>query len=207
VKIELKKRYGIYLAVIGVIVLIVLRFFAFNSGDHMNHGLDNNGQGQMGMEMEENNSSNLNANEYMFAEMMISHHQQAVEMSNLALTTSKNAKVLDLAQRIKDAQSVEIVQMQSWLGKDGSNQEMNDQMGHDMGGIMSEADMAILKSSTGATFDKLFLEGMIAHHEGALSMVTMINETSNQEVDTFGLNVIKVQTAEIAEMKQILASL
>lgn len=206
-KIELKKRDGIYLAVIGVIVLVVLRFFAFNSGNHMNNGFDENDQGQMGMEMEENNSSNLNASEYMFAEMMISHHQQAVEMSNLALTTSKNAKVLDLAKRIKDAQSVEIVQMQSWLGTDESNKKMNDHMGHDMGGIMSEADMATLKSSTGATFDKLFLEGMIAHHEGALSMVTMIKETSNKEVDTFGLNVIKVQTAEIAEMKQILASL
>ena len=67
--------------------------------------------------------------------------------------------------------------------------------------------MAALKSSTGATFDKLFLEGMIIHHEGALHMVTMINNTNNQEVNSFGLNVVKVQTAEIAEMKVILASL
>jgi uncharacterized protein (DUF305 family) len=206
-KIELKKRDGIYLAIIGVLILIVLRVFAFNSGNHMNDGSDENGRGQMGMGMEQNNSSNLSGNEFMFAEMMIPHHQQAVDMSDLALATSKNAKVLDLAQRIKDAQSVEIVQMQSWLGTGESNQKMDGHMGHDMGGMMSEAEMATLKSATGSTFDKLYLEGMIAHHEGALDMVTMIKDTSDQEVDTFGLNVIKVQTAEITEMKEILASL
>lgn len=173
----------------------------------MNDGFGDNGRGQMGMGMEQNNSSNLSGNEFMFAEMMIPHHQQAVDMSELALATSKNAKVLDLAQRIKDAQSAEIVQMQSWLGTGESNQMMNDHMGHDMGGMMSEAEMATLKSATGSTFDKLFLEGMIAHHEGALDMVTMIKDTSDQEVDTFGLNVIKVQSAEITEMKEILASL
>jgi uncharacterized protein (DUF305 family) len=97
--------------------------------------------------------------------------------------------------------------MQSWLGTDDSNQMMGDHMGHNMGGMMSDEDMAALKSSTGTTFDKLFLEGMIIHHEGALQMVTMIDETNNQEVNTFGLNVIKVQTEEIAEMKEILASL
>jgi uncharacterized protein (DUF305 family) len=125
----------------------------------------------------------------------------------MALVTSKNAKILDLAKRIKDAQSAEIIQMQSWLGTDDSNQMMGDHMGHNMGGMMSDEDMAALKSSTGTTFDKLFLEGMIIHHEGALQMVTMIDDTNNQEVNTFGLNVIKVQTEEIAEMKEILASL
>ena len=204
-KIELKKRDGIYFAIIGVLILIVLRFFAFDSGNHMNDRFDDRGRDQMGMG--QNNSSYLSGNEYMFAEMMIPHHQQAVDMSDLALATSKNAKVLDLAKRIKDAQSAEIVQMQSWLGTDQSNQMMNGDMGHFMGGMMSDADMAALKSSTGATFDKLFLEGMIIHHEGALHMVTMINETNNQEVNSFGLNVVKVQTAEIAEMKDILASL
>jgi len=206
-KIEINKRDGIYLAIIGVLILIVLRFFAFDSGHRMNDRFDEKGRGQMGMGMEENNSSNLSGNEFMFAEMMIPHHQQAVDMSDLALATSKNAKVLDLAQRIKDAQSAEIVQMQSWLGTGGSNEMMNGHMGHDMGGMMSEADMANLKSSSGTTFDKLFLEGMIIHHEGALQMVSMINDTNNQKVNSFGLNVVKVQTAEIAEMKEILASL
>jgi uncharacterized protein (DUF305 family) len=206
-KIELKKRDGFYLAIIGVLILIVLRVFAFNSGNHMNGGFEENDRGQMGMGMEENNSSNLSGNEFMFAEMMIPHHQQAVDMSDLALATSKNAKVLDLAQRIKDAQSAEIVQMQSWLGTGDSDKMMGGHKGHDMGGMMSEEEMATLKSSTGVTFDKLFLEGMIAHHEGALDMATMIKDTNDQEVNSFGLNVVKVQTAEIVEMKEILASL
>jgi uncharacterized protein (DUF305 family) len=205
--IEFKKRDGFYLIIIGILLLVLLRVFAFNSGDHMTNRFDQRGEGQMGMGNGQNNSSNLSGNEYMFAEMMIPHHQQAVDMSVMALATSTNAKVLDLAKRIKDAQSAEIIQMKSWLGPNDSNQMMGDHMGHSMGGMMSEEDMAILKSSTGTTFDKLFLEGMIIHHEGALQMVTMINGTTNQEVNTFGLNVIKVQTAEIAEMKEILASL
>lgn len=205
--IEFKKRDGIYLVIIGILLLVLLRVFAFNSGDHMNNSFDQRGEGQMGMGNGQNNASDLSGNEYMFAEMMIPHHQQAVDMSEMALVTSKNAKILDLAKRIKDAQSAEIIQMQSWLGTDDSNQMMGDHMGHNMGGMMSDEDMAALKSSTGTTFDKLFLEGMIIHHEGALQMVTMIDDTNNQEVNTFGLNVIKVQTEEIAEMKEILASL
>lgn len=206
-KIEFKKRDGIYLTIIGILLLVLFGFLAFNPGNHMNRDFDEKGRGQMGMGFDQNNSSNLNGNEYMFAEMMIPHHQQAVDMSEMALVTSKNAKILDLAKRIKDAQSAEIIQMQSWLGSDDSNQMMGDHMGHNMGGMMSEEDMATLKSSTGTTFDRLFLEGMIIHHEGALQMATMINDTNNQEVNSFGLNVVKVQTAEIAEMKEILASL
>ena len=205
--IEIKKRDGIYLAIIGILVLIVLRFIAFESDNHMSNRFDEKDRGQMGMGMNQHYSSNLNGNEYMFAEMMIPHHQQAVDMSDMALTTSKNARVLDIAKRIKDAQSVEIVQVQSWLGTSQTNPMMDGHMGHDMGGMMSDADMATLKSSTGTTFDKLFLEGMITHHEGALHMVTMIKDTNNQEVNSFGLNVVKVQTSEIAEMKEILASL
>jgi uncharacterized protein (DUF305 family) len=205
--IEFKKRDGFYLLIIGILLLVLLRVIAFNSGDHMNNRSDQRGEGQMGMGSGQNNASNLSGNEYMFAEMMIPHHQQAVDMSVMALATSTNPRVLDLAKRIKDAQSAEIIQMQSWLGPNDSNKMMSDHMGHNMGGMMSEEDMAILKSSTGATFDKLFLEGMITHHEGALQMVTMINDTTTQEVNAFGLNVIEVQSEEIREMKEILESL
>lgn len=204
--IEFKKRDGFYLIIIGILILILLRVFAFNSGNHMNDHFDEKGRGEMGMGLDRNNSSNLSGNEYMFAEMMIPHHQQAVEMSEMALATSKNAKILDLAKRIKEAQSAEITQMQSWIGPNDSSHMMDEHMGHNMGGMMSDEEMAKLKSSTGATFDKLFLEGMIVHHEGAIQMVTMIDDTNNKEVNSFGLNVVKVQNAEIAEMKEILAS-
>jgi uncharacterized protein (DUF305 family) len=206
-KIEIKKRDGIYLAIIGVLVLIVLRIFSFNSDNHMNNRTYGERNDHMGKGMNQNGATNLSGNEFMFAEMMIPHHQQAVDMSDLALTTSKNSKILDLAKRIKEAQSAEIIQMQSWLGTNGGNQMMNDHMGHQMGGMLSEEEISNLKSSSGSTFDRWFLEGMIAHHEGALHMVLMIKETGNQEVNSFGLNVTKVQTAEITEMKEILASL
>jgi len=206
-KIELKKRDGIYLVIIGGLILIILGYFNSTSRNHMNNDFDEPGRGQMGMGIEPNNSSNLNGSDSMFTEMMIPHHQQAVEMSDLALSTSTNIKVLDLAKRIKTAQSSEILQMQSWLGTSDSDENMDEHMGHGMGGMMSESEMETLKLSTGKTFDRLFLEGMITHHEGALHMVTMIKDTDNLEINTFGLDVTKVQTAEIAEMKELLASL
>jgi uncharacterized protein (DUF305 family) len=205
--IEFKRRDGIYLAIIGILVLIILRLISLNSDNHMNFLSGDRSNNQMGMGKNQNNSSDLNGNEYMFAEMMIPHHQQAVDMSVLALATSKNASILDLAKRIKDAQSAEIVQMKFWLVANNQDQMMNNHMGHQMGGMMSDADMATLKASTGSTFDRLFLEGMIIHHEGALQMVTMIKNTGNQEVNTFGLNVVEVQSAEIREMKEILEGL
>jgi len=152
-------------------------------------------------------ASDLEMNESMFAEMMIPHHQQAVDMSDLALEKSTNPKILDLAQRIKSAQSSEIIQMQSWLGGEEANSMMTDHSGHSMGGMLTKEEFSKLESSSGVTFDTLFLEGMIVHHEGAIDMAQMIKDTTTQEVNTFGLNVVEVQSAEIREMKEILESL
>ncbi len=169
----------------------------------MGSAANGDNQGMMG-----DNSST--ANEFssvdtMFAQMMIPHHEQAVEMSKLAKTRSSNPDVLALAQQIHDAQAPEIELMQSWLGGEGAVDMMDHDMG--MGGMLDEADMATLESATGAQFDKLFLEGMIAHHEGALEMTDLILDSSNEDVKTLGQNIVESQTAEIATMKAMLEAM
>ena len=200
-KINFGKKAGIYLVVIGLIILIALRVFNSDSGTHMMG--DSSAEGMNNSQ----SASDLEMNEYMFAEMMIPHHQQAVDMSDLALKKSTNPKILDLAQRIKSAQSSEIIQMQSWLGGKEAKSMMSDHSGHSMGGMLTDEEFSKLESSSGVTFDTLFLEGMIVHHEGAIDMAQMIKDTTTQEVNEFGLNVVEVQSEEIREMKEILESL
>ena len=137
----------------------------------------------------------------MFAEMMIPHHQQAVEMSELALATSTNPDIRALATEIRDAQAPEIEQMRAW----GATGE--EHMGHQMMGMLSDAQMEALRAAEGKTFDRLFLEGMIAHHEGAIDMAQMIVGSKNTEARTLGENIVSSQTAEIKRMRELLAAL
>lgn len=206
--IEFKRRDGIYLAIIGFLVLIILRILASDSGSHLFGSSDlQSHSGMKNEQMDESIASGLEMNEYMFAQMMIPHHQQAVDMSSLALKKSTNPGVLDLAKRIKDSQSAEIIQMRSWLGSSESNSMMSDHSGHSMGGMLSEEEFSKLENSSGLAFDTLFLEGMIVHHEGAIDMSRMIKDSTNQEINLFGINVIDVQSAEIREMKELLENL
>ncbi|CAB4553829.1 unannotated protein [freshwater metagenome] len=141
----------------------------------------------------------------MFAQMMIPHHEQAIEMSTLAETRTENADVLALAQQIKSAQMPEISQMTTWLADAGAPLSM----GHDMGddGMLSADEMTTLTNATGIEFDRLFLAGMIAHHQGALEMAKTVQNSKNAEVKVLSDNISSSQTAEIEEMKKLLANL
>jgi uncharacterized protein (DUF305 family) len=141
----------------------------------------------------------------MFAQMMIPHHEQAVEMSTLAETRSQNADVLALAQQVKEAQAPEIALMTAWLTEAGAPLTM----GHDMGddGMLSAEEMTALANSSGVEFDKLFLTGMIGHHEGAVTMAQSVAGSSNTEVKALSESIISSQTTEIEKMKQLLAAL
>jgi uncharacterized protein (DUF305 family) len=107
-------------------------------------------------------SSNFSMDDIMFAQMMIPHHQQAVEMSELALIVASDENVKALAEEIASEQETEIDQMKSWLTSAGASEHMGHSMG--MNGMVSESDMARLLESKGPEFDKLFLELMIYHH-------------------------------------------
>ena len=144
----------------------------------------------------------------MFATMMIDHHQQAIDMSDMLLAkTGVDARVTDLATRIKAAQAPEIATMRGWLADWGVPSAAPGSMGHG-DGMMSETDMAALEAAPGGEAGKLFLQQMIVHHEGAVAMAR--TETADGQ-DPLALalaaTVITAQTAEIAEMKELLAQL
>ena len=141
----------------------------------------------------------------MFAQMMIPHHEQALLMSELARTRSENSEVKKLAEQIFAAQSPEIAQMKTWLDKTGSGLSM----GHDMGmnGMLSDEEIQNLKDAKGKAFDRLFLEGMINHHEGAIHMAEMIIDSDNEEVKKLGLSIQSSQQKEIELMKELLTAI
>jgi uncharacterized protein (DUF305 family) len=140
----------------------------------------------------------------MFLAMMIPHHEQAVEMSKLAATNGASPQVQKLAESIASAQGPEIIQMQSLLEAGGALGELGKHMGH-MDGLLSEEQMSELRNAQGADFDRLYLEGMIMHHEGAITMAqNVIDSGGNSAVIALAQTIIGAQTAEISQMKQML---
>lgn len=139
----------------------------------------------------------------MFAQTMIPHHQQAVDMSELAIERATDPEVRALAEQIRDAQAPEIELMERWLDASGVGMSMGD---HDMGmgGMLGEDEMTALEDSTGAEFDRLYLEGMIEHHEGAIKMAQMVLNSENPEVRELGDAIVESQTVEIEQMSQML---
>lgn len=197
-QINIDKKTGAFLAIIAALVLVIA-FISFGSG---RGGHD--GKHDMGMHGGDKKKSSMNGSDQMFLQMMIPHHEQAIEMSDLALAKSKNSEVLKLAQQIKDAQSAEIVSMKSWLQDAGASEDMGHEMDHGMGGMMTAEELASLKSATGKEFDRQFLTSMIAHHEGALHMVMMIKDSEDSNLRTLYKNIVKTQSDEIEWMKRVL---
>jgi uncharacterized protein (DUF305 family) len=145
-----------------------------------------------------------------FAQGMIPHHQQAVEMAALADGRAADPAVAELAGKIEAAQQPEIDTMNGWLTAWGSPSAMPG-MGMDHGsmpGMMTGADMDKLKAAKGAAFDKQFLTMMISHHEGAIAMAEQETaEGSHAEAKALAAKIITDQQAEIVTMKKHLADL
>ena len=149
-------------------------------------------------------TSELIPDDAMFLAMMIPHHEQAIEISNLAKTNGASPEVLELATSIANAQGPEIAQMQGLLEAAGALGEIGKHMGH-MDGMLSEEQIAAIKDARGAEFDRLYLEGMIAHHEGAVKMAqNAIDSGGNAAVIAVAEQQLAAQTAEIAQMKKLL---
>jgi uncharacterized protein (DUF305 family) len=149
--------------------------------------------------------STFDMNDVMFAQMMIPHHTQAVELATLAESNTTTAAILDLAARIKGAQQPEIDTMTAWLAAAGAMMDGHSAHGMSMPGLVSDADMAALEQATGAEFDALFLSHMIQHHEGAIDMANdVLATTANDEVAALATAIVAAQTAEIDEMRTLL---
>ena len=146
---------------------------------------------------------NLGMNEIMFAQGMMPHHQQAIEMSNMALKNGASSEVKKLAKGIIAAQGKEISQLKYWLTATKSSMTMGHDMG--MGGMLTKNDLIALKKLKGSKFDAAFLKAMIAHHEGALEMVSMLDRTKNSEAKKIAMDIRAGQSEEITLMKKLLA--
>jgi uncharacterized protein (DUF305 family) len=151
-----------------------------------------------------------------FAQGMIPHHEQAVEMAKLADTRASSPEVKQLAQSIDAAQGPEIQTMTGWLkdwgkdlpsGGDSASMPGMDMSGGQMPGMMSAEDMSKLEGASGHDFDTMFLTMMIEHHKGAIEMATTEqSEGKNPDAVALAKKIITNQQAEIDTMKGLLGS-
>jgi uncharacterized protein (DUF305 family) len=157
-----------------------------------------------------------------FMQGMIMHHAQAVEMTDMIEARTNNKSIRLIGARISQSQSDEMAFMKRWLEARGESVEMSMPTGNGshthgshgsghsmlMPGMLSSKQMQALKNAKGAEFDRLFLSGMIQHHEGALVMVKDLFDTAgagqDAELFNFASDVDSGQRAEIKTMKSLL---
>ena len=166
------------------------------------------GSHDMGM-ASPSSTTGASAADAMFAQMMVPHHQQAVEMSTLAETRASSPKIKALAAEIKEAQQPEIDQMTAWLEEWGipvmpMDEAMSEHGGHGMSGMLTDDQMQQLADANGPEFDRLFAEFMILHHEGAIDMAEDVVDSKDPRVAALAAAIIKTQADEIAHMQGFL---
>lgn len=165
---------------------------------------------------EKSSAAEFNDADVTFAQQMIPHHQQAVEMAQMAEDRAESDELKQLASEIEAAQAPEIEQLTSWL-EDWDAEVPSDSMVHgdmgrgdsggDMSGMMTEEDMSMLEGANGMNFDRMFLTMMIEHHEGAVAMAeTEVADGENPDAIAMAEQIISTQEAEIEQMKGMLDS-
>ena len=194
---------------VGAVALVAALAFTgcatvADRGGGMGDGMDHDDTGQT------DGSSDFNQADIMFAQMMIPHHEQAIEMSDLILAKDGvDPEVVELAEEITAAQGPEIEQMESWLDEWGAPSMMDaDDMGGagGMGGMLTDEELDELAAADGTTGTTLFLEGMIEHHEGAIDMAEQHQEDGeSEEALALSASIIDTQEAEIERMQELLA--
>lgn len=155
----------------------------------------------------------------LFVRMMVPHHAQALEMCALARSRARDERVLALARRIQGAQGPELLTLTSWLQSRGlevprtmddlaSHEGHADHEAHNRAlaehGMLTEGQMRSLGRARGAAFDRLFLAGMIQHHEGAVAMAgTALAEGADTLALELAADIAAGQTAEIDRLRDV----
>ena len=162
----------------------------------------------------------FNEADVTFAQLMIPHHREAVEMAELAADRAQNPEVKTLAEEIRAAQEPEINQLTGFLtawgaevpttdstgGMSGSGMsEMSDTPSmSEMPGAMTPEGMEQLRNATGTAFDDMFLTSMIEHHRGAVTMAQReIDEGSDPGAKQLAEKIVADQNAEVSRMQQL----
>lgn len=159
-----------------------------------------------------------NHDDIAFAQMMVPHHAQALEMARLAQENAASPDVVALARRIQGAQGPEIITLAAWLeergiqvptSRDDASAFDHGEHGHQhMAGMLSDEQMEALRAARGKRFDRLFLEGMIRHHAGAIEMAATVgSKGSDTLIAEMAADVTATQAAEITRMKELLGAL
>ncbi|MEV7804197.1 DUF305 domain-containing protein [Microbispora sp. NPDC088329] len=144
------------------------------------------------------------AADVQFAEAMIPHHRQALEMAGLVAARTGDPLVTALAERVLDGQRPEIEVMESWLRRLGRTPPPAHQHGASGYGMASEEELNRLRTARGPAFDRLFLTLMIRHHEGAVSMAAQeLRRGRDRAMRTMAQDVVSGQQIEIARMRAI----
>lgn len=159
-------------------------------------------------------TAEFNEADVAFAQGMIPHHVQAIEMAELASDRAESDEVKDLAARIEAGQGPEIEVMTGWLQSWGEPVEPDGMDGMDgmdhggMSGMMSDEDMTALADADGADFDRQFLEMMAEHHRGAIEMAEVeLDEGESPDALQLAQLIMDTQTEEIVEIEELLAAL
>lgn len=147
----------------------------------------------------ESKSTEFNRNDVMFMNMMIVHHDQAIEMADLAENRTNNSKILELSENISKAQRAENSQMREWMNNLGYNPGNH----HRMAGMASRMEMQRLENSKNSEFDRMFAELMIEHHEGGIEMARSFREDGRHtELKEMQTKMIETQEREIKKMRK-----
>lgn len=190
-----------------IVAVAGLALLASACGSDDDPTLEADDNGSTGAAAEAHNEADV-----AFAQGMIPHHEQAIEMSDMVLERGEHADVKALAEDIKAAQTPEIEILRGWLQEWGEEEAPD--AGHSgMGGgedatMMSDDEMAELEDASGAELDKMFLEMMIRHHEGAISMAEAeVEDGEYPDAIELAEKIVDDQSAEIDEMKALLTKL
>lgn len=159
---------------------------------------------------DQEHEADFNQADIAFAQEMIPHHEQAVDMAEMVPDRTDDQELLDLAADVEAAQDPEIEAMNGMLEQWGeplpdAHDEHDGHDAHEMPGMMSEQQMANLAETSGTEFDRLWTEMMIEHHEGAIEMAeNQLAEGTNSDAGELAEDIVEVQEAEIAQMQEML---
>ena len=148
-----------------------------------------------------------NVDDVTFARNMVPHHEQSVEMSQMVPTNTANPRVIALANQIISEQTPQIHAFNAWLMQwdQGSGEGHDGRGATGMTGMVDPTTMGKLKSLRGPEFDHLWLQSMITHHRGAVSMAQdVIAHGQNPDVIDMAKSITSSQQAEIDKMNQML---
>lgn len=141
----------------------------------------------------------VSAMDLRFIEEMVPHHQDAVDMAELALSKAEHPELKQLAETIRRDQSREIESMRSWY-RSWTGTELSD--GSSRMGAMMGSDLDLDKLAQATSFDREFIEHMVPHHEMALMMVHMIRSSGRPEMRALAEDIVRTQSAEIEQMRR-----